>query len=241
MASARRGRPRPLHRWHRRAGLAAAGFLMFLLGTGIPLQFSAELDLGSRHVSTAAILDWYGLEAPIDVWASGPAVSVGDQVYLNGAPAFTLEGFTGAVALDGLIAVAGHRAVVLADAASSTELDRFSFEAGIHRIGRYHDTLAVAAGDDIHLADRDLVNFHPSALAPMTVRWTESTEADPATADRHRRLFRTRMLTLERLLQDLHSGRALGTPGVLLVDAASLLLAFLAISGLIMWWRTHRA
>lgn len=239
MASARRGRPRPLHRWHRRAGVAAAGFLIFLLGTGVPLQFSAALGLGSRHVSTAAILDWYGLEAPIDVRVSGPAVSVGDQVYLNGTPVFTLEGFTGAVTLDGLIAVAGDRAVVLADAGGA-ELDRFSFEAGIHRIGRYHDTLAVAAGDDIHLADRDLVNFHPGSVAPMTVRWTQSTEADPATADRHRRLFRARMLTAERLLQDLHSGRVLGTFGVLLVDAASLLLAFLAISGLIMWWRTHR-
>ena len=44
-------------------------------------------------------------------------------------------------------------------------------------------------------------------------------------------------LTLERVLLDLHSGRVLGSAGVLLVDAAAILFLLLAISGLWLWSR----
>ena len=48
------------------------------------------------------------------------------------------------------------------------------------------------------------------------------------------------MLTAERWLQDLHSGRFFGTPGVVIVDVASLLMLILAGTGLMLWWRSNR-
>jgi uncharacterized iron-regulated membrane protein len=49
------------------------------------------------------------------------------------------------------------------------------------------------------------------------------------------------MLSTERWLQDLHSGRFFGTFGVLTVDLASALLLILAGTGLVLWWRYRRS
>ena len=227
-----------LHRWHRGAGVAAAVFLVFLLLTGVPLQFSAALNLGGRHVGTAWLLDWYGMEAPAEVWVSGPAVNVGDTLFLDGRAAATLAGFRGAVTVNGVVAAAGAREIVLLETGSGTEIDRFHFAAGVERIGRQGDTLVVATGSGIEVADAALVNFSPGAAAPE-VAWADPTAAAAPLAARHRAQFRQRMLSVERLLQDLHSGRVLGATGVLLIDLASAVLAFMAVSGLIMWWRAY--
>jgi len=47
-------------------------------------------------------------------------------------------------------------------------------------------------------------------------------------------------LSWERLLLDLHSGRLFGAAGVYVVDAAGLLFALLALSGVGTWWLHRR-
>ena len=220
--------------------MAAAAFLAFLIATGVPLQFSAALDLGARHVSSALLLDWYGLQAPEDVWASEGVVAVGDSLFLaeSGDPVGTLSGFRGAVALGDMVAAAGDREVLLLTAGEAEPLDRFRMDTPIRRIGRYGERPALGTSAGVLLADRDLVNWEPVAVSAGSVHW--STPRRPDDPETYRRRFRERMLTVERLLQDAHSGRLLGAPGVILVDLASVLLLFLAGSGLLMWWRTLR-
>ncbi len=108
-------------------------------------------------------------------------------------------------------------------------------ESPVRRIGRYGSQVAVET--DSLLADRSLVNWAPAGITARAIRW--STTAPAPNPERYRRRFRERMLTLERLLQA-HSGRLFGTPGVVAVDAAAVLLAFLSVGGLIMWWRIVR-
>jgi len=48
------------------------------------------------------------------------------------------------------------------------------------------------------------------------------------------------LLSIERWLQDLHSGRFFGTIGIVVLDIASALLLILAVTGLIIWWRSRR-
>lgn len=231
---------RRLHRWHRRAGVAAAGFLLFLLLTGVPLQFSGSLDLGSRYVAVDALLDWYGLEAPTAVLGDHGLVAVGDDLFTAPSGAYTgsLRGFRGAVNVDGLTVAAGGRNVLLLAPGFDRPLDRFHLPADVQRIGRYRDRVAVETSDGILLADAEFVDWQTAAIEPSVVAW--SRPRPPPDGERYRQRFRHRMLTVERLLQDAHSGRLLGTAGVVLVDVAGVLLVFLAGSGLVMWQRTRR-
>ena len=237
-ARARRSRTRRLHRWHRLAGVSAAAFLIFLTVTGLPLQFTDRLELGSRHVDVGWILDWYGLEARGEVLVSGGVAALGDRVFLDtGAPVAPLSGFAGAVKLDGLLIVAGLGDVLLLDAADGTVIDRFRLERNIRRIGIAADLPVLDTTAGLLIADSGLVSWIP-AEQTLQVRWAAPAPAPAALAETVRRRVRGSLLSTERLLQDLHSGRVLGTAGILLVDLASAMLVFLAVSGLIMWWRS---
>jgi hypothetical protein len=46
--------------------------------------------------------------------------------------------------------------------------------------------------------------------------------------------------SLERFLLDLHSGRIFGSVGILIYDLLALAIAFLALSGLLLWVRGKR-
>ena len=239
-ARARRSGTRRLHRWHRLAGISAAAFLIFLTATGLPLQFTDRLDLGSRHVGTGWILDWYGLEARGEVLVSAGVAALGDQLFLeSGEPVAPLAGFAGAVQLDGLLVVAGLGEVLLLDAADDTVIDRFRLERNIRRIGVAGDLPVLDTTAGLLTADAGLVSWLPVETSPQT-RWASPQTAGDPLARAIRGQVRGSLLTLERLLQDLHSGRAFGTAGVVVVDLASLLLLFLSVSGLIMWWRSPR-
>lgn len=239
-ARARRSRTRRLNRWHRLAGISAAAFLIFLTATGLPLQFTDRLGLGSRHVGTDWILDWYGLEARGEVLVSGGVAALGDRLFLDsGEPVAPLSGFAGAVRLDGLLIVAGLGDVLLLDAADGTLIDRFRLERNIRRIGIAGDLPVLDTTAGLLTADPGLVSWIPAGQT-LKVRWAAPERAPAALAETVRRQVRGSLLSTERLLQDLHSGRAFGTAGILVVDLASALLVFLSISGLIMWWRSPR-
>ena len=74
-------RRKALNQLHRVIGITAGGVLLYLLFTGIPLQFTDELALGQRHVSASTVLDWYGLNAPEEVVGNGEIAFIGGQLY----------------------------------------------------------------------------------------------------------------------------------------------------------------
>lgn len=212
---------------------------MFLVATGVPLQFSGALDLGGRYVTAGPILDWYGLQAPGDAVASAGVVSLGDVLYLeDGRRVASLGGFRGAVAVDGLVAAAGADGVMLLDPATGDVVDRFRLEPAIDRIGLHAGRAILDTDGGLMLADPGLINWQPAPVDATAVAWAEPRILPAEAAQPYRHRFRATMLSVERLLQDVHSGRVLGTAGVVLVDVASALLTFLAISGIVMWWRT---
>lgn len=239
-ARARRSRTRRLQRWHRLAGISAAAFLIFLTVTGLPLQFTDRLGLGSRYVESDWILDGYGLEVRGEVLVSSGVAALGDRLFLaSGEPVAPLAGFAGAVRLDGLLIVAGLGDVLLLDAADGTVIDRFRLERNIRRIGIADHLPVLDTTAGLLTADAGLVSWIPVERS-ADVRWATPEPAPADLADTVRRQVRSSLLSTERLLQDLHSGRAFGTAGVLVVDLASALLLFLSVSGLIMWWRSPR-
>lgn len=230
-------RRRWLHRWHRTIGALVAGFLVYLIATGLPLQFSNELSLGSRYVDQEWILDWYGIQAPTRVLESGGFASAANIVFRDKQAIGLLEGFRGAISFDGLSLVAGENEILLHDPQSNAMLDRFAQPEGILRIGTLDGTPAVQTPSGIVQSDPELVNWQRVDADPASVTWSAIADASDANTIALRALVRKQLLPVERLFQDLHSGRFFGTIGVVLIDISSIFLLFLAFTGLVLWWR----
>lgn len=226
-----------LHRWHRRAGVAAAAVLVYLVVTGLPLQYSSELQLGNRYVAWTSVLDWYGLQAPENVRSSSGLTAVGNAIFDQAGFLLSLEEFKGAVSVSRMLVVAGEDELVLLQPETLELLERWPLPTPAQAIGIWQDRVIVETGQSYLLADADLINWGTEAEPPEGVAWASLKNLSLSEATSFRSQYRQRMLTLERTLQDLHSGRFFGWIGMVVIDAASLLLVFLAISGLVMWAR----
>jgi hypothetical protein len=234
-------RDKPANRWHRNAGVAAAAVLVYLLVTGIPLQFSAELDLGQRYVSADWVLDWYGLQAPALAVESGAVVQIGGWLFRDQQAEAMQDPLTGSVSLADFVVVASGEELLVFHRSHIESPERTQLGTAIRRIGSRQDKVYVDTNRGLLVADALLINWQNVATVPGPIKWATVARLNEAHSARYRSRFRARMLSIERWLQDLHSGRFFGSVGVVIIDLASLLLLILASTGLILWWRYQRA
>jgi len=215
--------------------------LVYLLVTGIGLQFSSELGLGQRYVSAAWVLDWYGLEAPELVVRSADVIQVGEWLFLNEQPIATMRHLAGAVQLPDFTVIAGRDEVLVLHGIAARSLEKTHVTDAINRIGTWRGTPYLDTDQGLLAADDLLINWRSVVAPPGEIDWAVKVELTGATATTYRNVFRVRMLTTERWLQDLHSGRFFGLVGVLIIDLATTLLLILAGTGLVLWWRFRSA
>ncbi len=233
-------RIKPVNQWHRYAGVTAAGLLVYLLITGVPLQFSAELDLGKTYVSNNWILDRYGFNAPREVFASGPIVQVDDQLYWRSQFIGNSQSLIGSVTHKDYLIVATRREVLIFHAQTREILDRSYLDATLKQIGQLDDRIYLDTSQGLRRGDPDLTNWIATNKATDAITWAVVKPLGAIESEPFRTAYRARLLSIERWLQDLHSGRFFGTIGIVVLDIASALLLILAVTGLIIWWRSRR-
>jgi hypothetical protein len=223
-------------------------FVIFMVLSGVIINHSNSLGLDRRHVSQPSLLNWYGLAEPETIlsfsagryWLS----FAGTQLFFNDKAVSTVSDGKGAVFNGELLIAAGSDEVLLLDG-SGQLVERLPWKyadsAPIEAIGLLPDeTVAVKSGHRIWLADRHLLGWQPAAGNRQNAKWAK---AEPTPEDLRpviTKQYRGAGLSLERLLLDLHSGRIFGPVGMLVYDLLALILAFLAISGLVLWTRSRR-
>lgn len=227
------------HRLHRIIGIATGLVLVYLIGTGLPLQLTSELNLGSRYVASPAVLDWYGIGAPASGWQSGAITYVGGLVFSDRQPIAEAEGFQGAVTLGDLSAVATGPVLLIFPASAPELVDSVRMPSPALRIGRSGNEIVLDSAQGLWLLSQQTLELTPLDTVPDGVAWAHLTTLTGGGLAPFADAARGRVLTVERLLQDLHSGRAFGPAGVWLVGLASLALSVLAISGFWIWWRSR--
>lgn len=249
----RRARPwlaRVLLRWHRHAGAFAALFLLFIAVSGTLLMHSDRLGLPTAQIANPWVLRWYGIRPPPPprgFQSNGHWFSqLGNHLYFDTAEIPFGEGelagvfATGAEAgADEWLVVTDTQAMVL-DAAGAVQ-ERFGRDAGLPpgltAAGR--DT----AGDIIVAANQGRFRFDADSGefvvtdSDAAVHWSSAGTPPPALTTAISRAYGGEGISIERFILDLHSGRLFGTLGVVLVNLASLLLLYLAGSGLYLWSR----
>jgi len=227
------------HRLHRTTGIATGLVLLYLIATGLPLQFTHPLDLGNRYVTSPLVLDWYGIGAPQSGWQSGSASYVGGLVFLDDRPVAEAEDFLGAASANGVLAVATGPALLLMAATQPGVVETVHLPTTAVRIGSTADRVVVELSDSLRSLEPETLILEETDADPDDVQWAHLTTLTGTALEPYRDAARSRILPLERLLQDLHSGRAFGPAGEWFVAAATVALALLAVSGFWIWWRSR--
>jgi len=198
------------------------------------------LNLAGSHVTSALVLDWYGIPAPLGGYRSDAAVHMGKVLFWNGSPVTDAAGFQGAVQLGDLAVVAAGRNLLVFPAAGPLHLETIGLRDNIRQIGLAADGIVLDTDSGLLAMDSALLN--PIANHKVTreaVAWSKITPLKGAELATYQRHVRSRVLSSERFLQDLHSGRAFGSVGEWLVNLAALAMIVLSFSGLWIWLRTR--
>lgn len=234
---------RALWAWHRRLGALVAVLVLLLSLTGIALNHTEALGLDERYVTSGWLLDWYGVEPPEGgfgfVAGDRRITLLGDHLYagrrLVGEPFNALHG---AVVAEGMLAIAADGDVLLLtpELELVERLDRYQgVPEGLRDLGVTDEgRLVVRTESGLWLADEQWLSWS-SIPERGGIGWAAAAEPPAALLADLRRDFRKRMLTLERALLDLHSGRLFGRFGPWVMDLAALLMAVLAVSGFWLW------
>lgn len=230
--------------WHRRVGIVAALLVLVLSITGIALNHTEGLRLDERHVRWGWLLEWYGIEIPRDAVSysldHGRVSLLGDRLYLDQQTVPGLfDELAGAVSVDSMVAVAVDGDVLLLTRAGEV-VDRLGGENGVpdgvDAIGRSPGGATVLlTSDGVFVADQDLMVWSRNGVDAEDVAWAARSPAEGALLDAMQRDYRGRILPVERVLLDLHSGRIFGFLGPYLMDAAAILLILLALTGSWLW------
>ena len=233
---------RSLYIWHRYIGLAAALFVIVLAATGLLLNHIGVLGLDSVQVSSAALLDWYGVHAPehVTAYRAGPrtVMDAGGKLYLDQGRLPDAEGpLRGAVEYGDLLVIATDRQLLLLTPAGELveRLDSASgVPAGILGVGLARGgELAVRTAHGDYLTDDTFSDWTVADSADA--RWAATTTLTEPQRQSLNRAYRGNGLPLERVLLDIHSGRILGSAGIYVMDGAALLFLLLAMSGVWLW------
>jgi hypothetical protein len=237
-----------LRRLHRSIGAAAAVFVLFIVMSGIAINHSNDLGLDRKHVSQPFLLDWYGLSAPArlvsfdcgDAWLS----FAGSQLYLDEKPVATVSGGVGAVSSGELLIAAGADELLLLDHDGNL-VERQPWAgvdaAPVESIGLdANNGVLVKSGGRVWTADAELLGWRLADTATVTASWATPAPANADLQQAIAQAYRGQGPSLEQFLLDLHSGRFFGTAGVIVYDLLALALGFLALSGLMLWWRGRR-
>jgi hypothetical protein len=224
---------------HRFLGIAGALFFLVVAVTGVMLVHVEDLGLGQRYVSSPRVLDHYRISPPL----ATAGFEVGDRhvIAINGA--LYLDELFLAVSIPPT-GVIMHKERIYIAVGTSLRVHTHSGEL-------VEIVPSPAAIDALGISDRGLVARTLSGLLAVgsdaqllpgvgeygVIDWSQPTALSVAVAQRVRDSHRGRMLSFERVILDLHSGRIFGRWGSWFFDALAVSLLVLAITGIVLWVR----
>lgn len=227
--------PRPAVRaGHRLLGLIGAAFLIVLVITGVAAQHPIEFGLDQRYVQSPSLLAWYGIRAP-DIATMYVDQRIGyaqveERIYRDRQQLNEVDGeLRGVATVNGVSLVATTRGVWLYDD-EARFIDRFDPPGIPMRLGTNDHVALLETNRGTFRADADFLSW-TATDAPLA-NWVSAHEPTQQQNRIFGELYLQEVVSWERLLIDLHSGRLFGWLGPYVIDAAALVLLVAAITGL---------
>lgn len=240
---------RHLREWHRKLGIFAAFFLIFLSLTGIALNHTDSLNLAHQPIKNSWMLNHYGIQAPTDIrfypitndvalFVTDHLVWFQDKVLLESDETIIALG-----QFKGFIIVVTSNQLYLYNL-SGELIDRLDDTSGIPAsitaMAINDKQLYLKTNNGIYQSDQDLFDWQ-LAPASQVLTWVKAKQAPASAVVNITREFKSQFLTLERLIVDAHSGRVFGMIGIIFMDLVGFLLILLSLSGIYIWIRYARA
>lgn len=227
-------------------GVVSALFIILLSFSGLILHHGSLFDLDKQFINSSRLLSWYDIEVP-DISIAYRAGQHGvqliaesiyfDSVRLPGS----FPDLKGLVATDfGFVAASASQLLLLTDRGEIIEvLGRVNrVPTGIRRIGSSHSAqLVLQTNVGLFDADLELLRWTQSLSVESQLDWSESSPPELELRSQVQSDYAASLISWERLLLDIHSGRVLGSLGIVLVDLMALLFMLMAASGVWVWTR----
>lgn len=236
---------RHLREWHRKLGILAAFFLIFLSISGVLLNHTEFFKLGSQHVESTLLLEHYGINAPntLNFYHQNELIVTNNLVWMNkqllqevSEPVVSLGKFQ-----EFILVVTSKTFTIFTDKGELVDsLNALSgLPSNISKMAISDDYVIVNTDKGYFQTDN---NFFDWQAINTLVEPDWITESMPNTQQNKRAVtqYKSQYLTWERIVLDMHSGRFFGLIGVLFMDAVALLLLLLSVSGIYLWVRHSR-
>jgi hypothetical protein len=237
---------RHLREWHRKLGIFAALFLIFLSISGIALNHTEAFNLAHHPIKNQWLQAHYGIKSPSDVrfYEQNKLTVTDNYVWLNGSVLMEGEGkIISAGRFQKFWLVATTSTLSIFDNSGSL-IDQMNSGTGLPSpitdmsISESFVILNTSTGyyqTDANLFDWTIVQ---TLVQP---KWLKESKAEISDIENAKQQHQSQFLTLERIVLDAHSGRIFGDVGVLFMDLVAVFLILLSISGLYLWLRHWRA
>lgn len=241
-----------LRQWHKRAGVAAFLFMIWLGVSGFLINQSSDWGYDTTRIDWSWITGLYGLRAspPSEGFASDAywLAKAGDTTTLNGV-ALTYDtpmplGFVVSTAGGEALLYMATRESLYLMTPDGTLYDRLDSPIiplrELRRLGTTPSAVVIEGPEQAFGSPDGGLSWsplEPTALAE--VQWSEKTPLSDAQRTDLEPYSRPSM-SLEQTLLDLHSGRIFGDVGVWVVNIVGILAVWLGVSGVWMTWRISR-
>ena len=229
-------------KWHKKIGVCAALFVIFLAVSGLFLNHSQQLNLNKKFIQNEWLLDLYQINPVNEPVAfninNDWSVQVGERLYFNEQEiAKDVSRLKGLITLNDLFIVAydGTLTLLTNDGeVVETLSDAAGVPSGMKEVGYDEQgNVIIKAAHGYYQVNLDELEWQE--FEHLDAIWSQASLVPDELKNKLLKKYRGSGLTIERVLLDFHSGRIAGQWGVFFVDLMALLFISLALSGVWMW------
>lgn len=231
---------------HRLIGVVSALFFVVLAVTGPLLLHGKDLNLHEKWVSNDFVLSFYDTDPanpPRGVETEAGWVLAVDGVFLlNQRLLGRDQGVLIGATVDGdyLVIASDHGLSLLTrDGDAIEHLGPDALPGPVLRIGAASQRVVIETPQGLYRSDDDYLSWNSADGGD--VLWVEVNDNPPAEESAWAlEAYRRHLVTMHRLMTDIHSGRIVGGWGPYMMDAAAIAMLLMVASGLINWWSNLR-
>lgn len=239
----------PLRHWanrtHRFIAMVAVLFVIVVTLTGLVLNHADTFGLSSRGAGFLSSV--YGIEAPSPdaAFDAGGIVfaSTTDTLYADGRELATISGpLRGAVVTGTGEIIVATPVELLLTTSKAMLIEHAIINAGtpIVRFGVAGKKIVAATPEQLFAVDTVAMDLVVNDEDPAVgIAWSTPATLNDEQIGRISEQALGKIISWERVLNDLHSGRILPVVGRYIVDIAALCLLYLCFTGVLIWIRTR--
>jgi len=225
--------------FHLYVGLGISLLLIHLSITGIFLNHTDDLRLDKTYISSAWILNLYGLNVPkpskIFTLQQDSFSQFDTEVFLNNKPIFLFDSELMGVIKDHenfIIAAQDELFIVSQSGELMGNQKILSFT--IKSIGKYKEKIVIK-DEQLNKWVGKSISDKWTPIFKDNIDWSEPGIMTPLNKKDIKQYFVGNGISLEQIILDFHSGAIFKKEGKIFFDLVSLLLIFLSVSGIWVW------